>query len=450
MLGLLVLFLLAVTVALFGVWVYFSCKLFVWLGGRGGFCSHLVFRGFITLFLVALPLHNALIYPLIENECQSRGQAIVYKKLKNTPDMVLFDRAPSDVIDMYATTKLLESTAIKSIYSTATTYGIDQDIRNRAGMKGDKDRMLALSDQGDINCGPFYKFLGSEVGNQYLEQVRIPTSKCLAMANPKLSIDYLKVTALEEQQFSWRQMFHPIHWRIVRYEKIANGAAELLAEIKEFDHPGFGYPVLLEFFHLGSYSCKSQRKAIEVLFDILGVSDSTSEDIQMPWSRDFAHTKYLELRNKAMGFPLPEGVFIHEVHVTSGGNNISTSSRPYQITLNVHDHNQPVLVRLAGGHGADFVVWNISTKSETQAVYTKFSWQNGIHTVLAGTKLYRLFNAHKDMTNAEEFYVRDFAFTTEYPTTSQNQSRKVVRIFGNKGVVELTRQDAAETTIEFH
>lgn len=431
MLGLFMLFVLAVQIGLTCFWFACLYRLFNWLGDQGKILGHLSFRVPVLLILLIAPFHNALVSPFMKKECISNGGAITYEKQNDLPEAILLEKVSSELASMETVTTVFQQTPVKSVHSTPDINGIDQNIRNFATLNKGKTTALSISEDGDINCGPFYYYVAHYQSDSDLEKIRVPTSKCLTIGGSQLPASYIKVTNVEQNQSSWRQIFHPINWKIVRYEKIVNGVSILLAEIREFKHIGFRFPFFSDawfsIWSFGDYSCKATKTPLNIFSQVLNLNDRSIQSADSKWTKELGLEKFLDVKNRAMGFPLPDNVFVHDIMVYVD-DRLSTKSRPLNINLTVFDHGLPVLLLLNSASQTD-LKWNVSTVWPNQKVFAQFSWQKEDHPIVAlgETQLFGIFETNDNTPDIQKFYLQEFSGTRFKGAVA----RKVVRVHKN-------------------
>jgi hypothetical protein len=310
----------------------------------------------VGLSLSLAPFHEALVYPLMKNECSRNGRIVTYTTPSAIPRDLLIDGAFYKLPSRYPLSDLFSSGALDSVtFGINGHYGEGGEIKSAAELYDANPFSLRISNSSDVSCGPFFDFASkSELpGFSVTEE-----NNCLAISKENIPNRYIHISKKDETDRSWRTAFHAIEWKNVNYDLVENTEKKPILELREFAHGGLKLPILMGVFSVGAYTCKAEDNPHKTLMGILHAQGKSSNNTKI--FADYSRSQVSALTHRYWGFELPEKIYSYEVRFWDD-DGLSSKKSPLSVTLNIPKHNAPVKITLESNATIE---WHIEAADE--------------------------------------------------------------------------------------
>lgn len=320
-----------------------------------------------AIILALTPLYEALVYPLILNECNRNGRGVSYSNNVNLERNLVIDgkyyslKSSQPVLEMFSTGR------IDSVhFGRNTSYGESNNIVSAAQIYDGDEFDLRVSGPEDVACGPFYRYVSERQNGYPIEEI-----KCLAFSGSIRPESYIGVSQSFEIRRTWRTAFKAIEWKYTKFDFVTPSQTKQIHELKEFSHKGLSFPILLNLSSIGSYSCKAEKAPDVVVAELL--TERNLLDKKAGLSKEFSISRLKELTNKFWKFELPEKVYLFQIGVYDN-NNLSSARTPLSVTLNAPKRDYPIIFEIKNN---SFVDWVIQSDKEQTVFVEQFAPKQG-------------------------------------------------------------------------
>lgn len=336
-----------ITIAIYFGWLVLVIKVLAF-GGFDGFIR--IVKILLAVFFVLFPLRSALVYPLVRNECDRNSHEILHVNESILPRYFVVEDSYSNgsfelIMNLFSIDK------IDSIYfGRGADYGDADQIAQEAKIYDRRPFNLARSNQDDLACGPYYKYIEKQKNGSPID-----SQQCLAISSSLRPDKYLRLKRMVKVESSWRTAFQKIEWNIIRFDLVTPEKSSKVYEIKEFFHDGMAFPLVFNLTPIGSYSCRSGKNVNSIVSDLF--LDGTFPRLESGLSSEQSKVNLDKLKNKFWGFDLSDGMYFYRININDRYN-ISTTRKPISATLKFEDQGLPIFVELKN---SSYVDWKVDS-----------------------------------------------------------------------------------------
>jgi len=364
MLGLGFLFFSALTVLLYLGWLALIVKIFRPIEGHRFFVPVKLLAA--TLLALA-PLYEALVYPLIRNECNLNGRGVSYANDASLDRDLVIEGQHYGLKSSYPVLEMFSTGRIDSVhFGKNTSYGESNGIVSAAQIYDGNGFDLRVAGPENVACGPYYKYVSEQQHFSPIER-----SKCLAFSRSSRPESYIRVSRSTEIRRPWRTAFHSIEWKNTKFDLVSPTENKPIHELREFTHKGLSFPILLNLTSIGDFSCRAEKAPDVILSELLPEGKQPNEKDGL--SKEFMISRLEVLTNKFWKFDVPEKVFLFKVRVFDH-NHLSSAKTPLSVKLNVRKRDTPILLETMSNSSVD---WIIQTDQEQTVFVEQFVPNNG-------------------------------------------------------------------------